>query len=63
MDLIFLTSKFFFTEISPVIFDKYYFAMFKTFEKYKGDIIYRQEDDLSSLYFLKEGNVKLELNA
>ena len=63
MDLIFLTSKFFFTDISPVIFDKYYFALFKSFERVKGDIIYQQETEFSSIYFLKEGNVKLELNA
>ena len=63
IDILFLTSKFFFTEISPFIFDKYYYSMFKSFDKYKGDIIYRQESELSSLYFLKEGNVKLELNA
>ena len=63
LDLIFLNSKFFFTEISPVIFDKYYFALFKSFERAKGDIIYQQETSFSSIYFLKEGNIKLELNA
>ena len=40
MDLVFLTNKFFFKEMSPVIFEKYYFAKFKYIEKYKGDIIY-----------------------
>jgi len=63
LDLIFLNSKFFFNDISPVIFDKYYFALFKSLEKVKGDIIYEQETEFSSIYFLKEGNVKLELNA
>ena len=63
LDLIFLTSKFFFTDISPVLFDKYYFSMFKSSEKIKGDIIYQQETEFSSVYFLKEGNVSLELNA
>ena len=43
MDLIFLTNKFFFNEISPVIFEKYYYSKFKYFEKYKGDIIYQQD--------------------
>ena len=63
IDLIFLTSKFFFTDVSPVLFDKYYFSMFKSSEKIKGDIIYQQETEFSSVYFLKEGNVSLELNA
>jgi CRP-like cAMP-binding protein len=63
LDLIFLNSKFFFNDISPVIFDKYYFALFKSLEKVKGDIIYEQETEVSSIYFLREGNVKLELNA
>ena len=63
LDLVFLNSKFFFTDISPVIFDKYYFALFKSMEKVKGDIIYEQETVFSSVFFLKEGNIKLELNA
>ena len=63
LDLIFLNSKYFFTDISPVIFDKYYFALFKSLEKAKGDIIYQQETEFSSVFFLKEGNIKLELNA
>ena len=63
LDLIFLNSKFFFTDISPVIFDKYYFALFKLLEKAKGDILYQQETEFSSIYFIKEGNIKLELNA
>ena len=62
-DLIFLTSKFFFNEISPVIFEKYHFAKFKLFEKYKGDIIYNQDDEFSSIYFVKQGEIKLEVNA
>jgi hypothetical protein len=37
--------------------------MFKSSEKIKGDIIYQQEAEFSSIYFLKEGNVSLELNA
>ena len=63
MDLIFLTSKFFFREISPVLFEKYYFAKFKFFEKNKGDIIYKQDDEFSSLYFIKKGDYKLETKA
>ena len=63
LDLIFLNAKFFFTDISPVIFDKYYFALFKSFERAKGEIIYQQETEFSSIFFLKEGHLKLELYA
>ena len=61
MDLIFLTNKFFFNEISPVIFEKYYYSKFKYFEKYKGDIIYQQDKEFSSVFFLKKGDYKLEM--
>ena len=63
LDLLFLTSKFFFTDVSPVLFDRYYFSMFKSSDKIKGDIIYQQETEFSSVYFLKEGNVSLDINA
>lgn len=31
--------------------------------KSKDDIIYRQSEHLTSIYFVKEGNIKLEINA
>ena len=63
MDLLFLTSKFFFNDISPVIFEKYYFAKFKFYERHKDDIIFNQDSEFSSIYFIKKGKLKLEVNA
>ena len=63
MDLLFLSNKFFLNEISPILFEKYYFAKFKFFEKYKGDVIYRQDDEFTSVLFLKKGCYKLEMKA
>ena len=63
IDLFFLLNKFFLSEISPVLFEKYYFAKFKFFEKFKGDVIYNQNDEFTSLLFLKKGCYKLEMKA
>ena len=61
-DVIFICKNFFFNDISPIIFNKRYFSLFKLINKAKGDIIYKQNESLSSVYFIKEGNVKLEIN-
>ena len=61
MDLVFLTNRFFFKEMSPVIFEKYYFAKFKYIEKNKGDIIYIQNNPFTSVLFLKKGECNLEV--
>ena len=63
MDLNFLTDNFFFNKISPIHFEKKYFSMFKFFEKNKGDIIYQQDNELSSIFFLKKGEYKLEIKS
>ena len=63
MDLIFLIEKFFFNKISPNIFEKKYYAMFKFFEKNKGDVIYQQDNEFSSIFFIKKGEYKLEIKA
>ena len=47
--------------MSPVIFEKYYFAKFKYIEKYKGDIIYIQNNPFTSVLFLKKGEYNLEV--
>ena len=62
-DVIFICKNFFFNDISPVIFNRRYFSLFKLIYKTKDDIIYSQSDKLSSVYFIKEGNVKLEIYA
>ena len=62
-DVIFICKNFFFNDISPIIFNRRYFPLFKLSHKAKDDIIYTQSTKLSSVYFIKEGNVKLEIFA
>ena len=62
-DVIFICKNFFFNDISTIIFNKNYFAYFKLLSKFKDDIIYQQNDKVSSVYFVKEGDLKLEINA
>ena len=64
IDLQFLLNNFFFKEISPNIFNKYYYPMFKVSEKKRrNDIIYKSNEKLSSIYLLKDGIIKTEINA
>ena len=58
----FINHNFFFNEISPIIFKIYYYHLFKTVEKFKNDIIYKQNENNSSVFLIKEGAIKLELN-
>ena len=60
-DVIFICKNFFFNDISPIIFSRRYFPLFKLFHRTKDEIIYTQAQKLSSIYFIKEGNVKLEI--
>ena len=62
MDLQFVCNNYFFNKISPTIFNKYYYPMFKLSEKKKQDIIYKYNDNLSSVYLLKDGIIKTEIN-
>ena len=55
-----LCRKFFFNQISQIIFNKYYYPMFKVVEKIKKDIVYKQNDDVSSIFMVKEGVIKIE---
>ena len=61
-DVVFICKNFCFNDISTIIFNKNYFSFFKLEVKAKDDIIYRQNENLSSVYFIKEGNIKLEIN-
>ena len=63
IDLQFLCNNFFFNDISSNIFNKYYFPMFKLTEKKKNDIIFNADDELSSVYLLKDGIIKTEISA
>ena len=62
-DVVFICKNFCFNDISTIIFNKNYFPFFKLITKSKDDIIYRQSEHLTSIYFVKEGNIKLEINA
>ena len=62
-DVVFICKNFFFNDISPIIFNRRYFSLFKLSNNRKDDIIYKQSDKLSSIYFIQEGNVKLEIYA
>ena len=60
LDLIFLCNNFFFNRISPVVFNKSYYHLFREIELDKNDIIYSQDSEFSSIYFVKEGEIKME---
>ena len=62
-DVHFICSNFFFRDISPVIFNKYYYPMLKLISKEKNDIIYLQDSKISSIFLLKEGSIKNEISA
>ena len=62
-DVVFICRNFFFNNISTTIFTKNYFSHFKFLIKNKDDIIYKQSLKVTSVYFVKEGNLKLEIKA
>jgi CRP-like cAMP-binding protein len=62
IDIAFICSSFFFGNISPILFDKYYFPFFKSLNKKKDDIIFHQNEEVSSVFFLKEGELKFEIS-
>lgn len=59
----FICNHFFFNNISPILFSKYYYPMFKFIIKKKEEIIYKQESPCNSLFLLKEGVIKYDINA
>ena len=52
-DVNFICSNFFFKDISPFIFNKYYYPMLKLINKEKNDVIYLQDSKISSIFLLK----------
>ena len=62
-DVIFICKNFFFNDISTIIFNKNYFSSFELLSKAKDDILYNQKEKVKSIYFVKEGDLKLEINA
>ena len=63
LDVSFLCNNFFFGNISPVLFNKYYFPLFTSVVKKKDDELFKQGDELSSIFLLKEGLIKYEIVA
>ena len=61
-DIAIIMRNYFFSEISPKVFNKMYFSMFKLISKEKNEYIYRQNSLLNSVYFLKEGKINFEIN-
>ena len=61
LDVAFICNNFFFVNISPVLFDKYYFDYFKSVVKKKDDVLYQQGNDTDTVFLLKEGEVKFEI--
>jgi CRP-like cAMP-binding protein len=61
LDVSFICNNFFFGNISPILFNKYYFPFFKAITKKKGEILYQQGGEMTSIFLLKEGEVKFEL--
>ena len=62
-EICFLCNNFFFNLISKTIFIRYYYPMFKAVEKVKDEVIYKQNEKISSIFLVKEGIVKMELYA
>ena len=62
LDLLFLCHNFFFNLIPPVIFNKYYYPMFKETEKIRKNVIYNQDEEITSIFLLREGIINMELN-
>ena len=62
LDLLFLCNNFFFNLIPPMIFNKYYYPMFKATEKIRKNVIYNQDEEMSSIFLLREGIINMELN-
>ena len=63
IDLQFIINNFFFKEISSNIFNKYYYPMFKIHEMKKNEVIFDSNDNLESIYLLKDGTIKTEIYA
>ena len=61
LDIAFICNNFFFVNISPILFDKYYFAFFKASFRKKDDILYQQGIEMDTVFLLKEGVIKLEI--
>ena len=61
LDVAFICTHFFFGNISAILFNKYYFPFFKAITINRGELLYKQGDENTSIFLLKEGKVKFEI--
>ena len=61
LDVAFICTHFFFGNISAILFNKYYFPFFKAITLNRGELLYKQGDENTSIFLLKEGKVKFEI--
>ena len=61
LDVSFIVNNFFFENISPVLFNKYYFPFFKAITKKKNELLYHQGEEMTSVFLLREGEIKSEI--
>ena len=61
LDVAFICTHFFFGNISAILFNKYYFPFFKAVTINRGELLYKQGDENTSIFLLKEGKVKFEI--
>ena len=62
-EIMFLYKNYFFKTINVFTFEKKYFHLFPPREFVKGDIIYTQNTIPNGLYFIKTGQIQLEIKA
>lgn len=55
----FLSKNYLFNKIPPKKFEKKYFSLFIYETYHKGDILFKENECLQYVYFIKEGHVKL----
>ena len=60
-EIMFLYKNFFFKKLNVYAFEKKFFHLFPPREFIKGDIIHYQNSIPSSLYFIKNGQIQIEL--
>ena len=58
-ELLFLWENFIFQNLSPLIFEKYYFPLFKLVDFKRNEILYEQGSEITKLYLIKEGQVTI----
>ena len=60
-EIMFLYKNFFFKKLNVYAFEKKFFHLFPPREFIKGDIIFNQNSIPNSLYFIKTGQIQIEL--